>query len=257
MTLHEAVDTFFQMNIEGRREFHYGEVAVAITMHINEFKGKSPDDLKNEIQRYLYNSSTKILRGRRVDDREGKYQRVENGKGGKKQGVYKLRKKTTGPHRRTYVINKSTQLDTGNTGFIGAAGEMAVSSELLFRDYSISRMAVDDGVDIVATKDNTTYYIQVKTTYVVNPDSFKVSITNESFSKYSNHKCYYIVVARGDKNYYLVFTADDIKRMQDNGNIRAGVGTITLNFKQNGNDKHIYIKEEKVDYALNNFERIV
>lgn len=256
MTLHEAVDTIFQMKIEGRKEFHYDEIAVAITMHINEFKGKEPDKLKNEIQKYLYNSATKTYRGRRIEDNKGKYQRVSNGRGGHRKGVYKLRKIAPPPPPPSkYLIKDSATLNTDNTRFIGAAGEMAVSSELLFRDYNVSRMAVDDGVDIVATKNDTTYYIQVKTTYVINKVAFKVSITNESFSRYNNHKCYYVVVARGDKNYYMVFTADDIKRMQDNGNVKAGVGTITLNFKQNG-DGHIYIKSENVDYSLNAFARI-
>jgi Holliday junction resolvase len=255
MTLHDAVDTIFQMKLEGRKEFHFDEIAVAITMHINEFKTKEPDTLKREIQKYLYNSSTKISRGRRVEDINGKYQRVRNGRGGFKNGVYKLRKQRQQTPSLKYIIKATSIQNTNNTRFIGAAGEMAVSSELLFRDYNISRMAVDDGVDIVATKNDITYYIQVKTTHVTDVKSFKVSITNESFSRYNNHKCYYVVVARGEKNYYLVFTADDIKRMQENGDIKSGVGTITINFSQKG-DEHIYVKKEKVDYALNAFNRI-
>lgn len=259
MTLHEAVDTIFQMKVEDRTELHYGEVAVAVTLHINEFIGKSPDDLKDEILKYLYNSATKIKRGKRVENREGKYQRVSNGHGGFRQGVYRIRKRRSTPTvKLKYLIQESKLKGSDNPVFIGSAGEMAVSSELLFCEYNVSRMAVDDGVDIVATKNDTTYYIQVKTVNITdaNKTSFKVSISNGSFARYNNHKCYYVVVVRGDKNYFLVFTADDIKRMQDNGNIKSGVGSITLNFKQNG-DNHIYIRNENVDYALNSFERIV
>ena len=48
-------------------------------------------------------------------------------------------------------------------GYIGKAGEHAVLSELLFLGYNAALMSVDVGVDIVATKNNEIYNIQVKT----------------------------------------------------------------------------------------------
>ena len=50
-----------------------------------------------------------------------------------------------------------------NTQYVGKAGEMAVFSELLFYGYNASIMSVDDGIDLVATKDGRFFFIQVKT----------------------------------------------------------------------------------------------
>src|SRR3989304_9363356 len=44
----------------------------------------------------------------------------------------------------------------------GAAGTHYVVSQLLFRQYNCSIFAVDEGIDIVATKGNLRSYIQVK-----------------------------------------------------------------------------------------------
>jgi hypothetical protein len=138
--------------------------------------------------------------------------------------------------------------------YIGSAGEMAVCSELLFREYNVSRMSVDDGVDIVAIKNGKTFYIQVKTTQVTS-SSFSVTIGSKSFQRYSSNDCYYIIVARAKENKYLIFTADDIKRMISNEAISKSENKISMSFSQS--DGHLYIKNEKVDYALNSFERIV
>lgn len=53
-----------------------------------------------------------------------------------------------------------------NSTYTGTAGECAVISELLFNGYNANRMMIDDGVDIIAVKDNVYYYVQVKTTSI-------------------------------------------------------------------------------------------
>jgi hypothetical protein len=53
--------------------------------------------------------------------------------------------------------------ETISSSFIGKAGEHAVCSELLFRGYNASIMSVDVGMDLVATKENRLFNIQVKT----------------------------------------------------------------------------------------------
>lgn len=65
-----------------------------------------------------------------------------------KDGKYK-RRPTTAPPKETQAIDKM---------FEGAAGETAVISELLFREFNANRMMVDKGIDIVATKDNVYRY---------------------------------------------------------------------------------------------------
>lgn len=256
MTLHEAVDDFFLQKIEDRKEFHYEEIAVAITMHNNEFKDRRPDDIKKDIRDYLYSCSTKTIKGKRVENKDGKYQRVSNGKGGKKNGVYRLRRpsKKRDPRPIPNPITPRQTSESSEKNYIGSAGEMAVCSELLFREYNVSRMSVDDGVDIVAIKNGKTFYIQVKTTQVTS-SNFSVTIGSKSFQRYSSNDCYYIIVARAKENKYLIFTADDIKRMISDEAISKSENKISMSFSQS--EGHLYIKNEKVDYSLNSFERIV
>ena len=256
MTLHDAVDDFFLQKIEGRKEFHYEEIAVAITMHNNEFIDRSPDDIKQAIRDYLYRCSTKTVRGKRVKNVEGKYEQVPNGKGSYKKGVYRLRKQRRRPEPKPVPnpIPPRQTSESSEKNYIGSAGEMAVCSELLFREYNVSRMSVDDGVDIVAIKNGKTFYIQVKTAQVTSKN-FSVTIGSKSFQRYSSNDCYYIIVARAKENIYLIFTADDIKRMISNDAISRSENKISISFSQS--DGHVFIKSEKVDYSLNSFERIV
>ena len=117
-------------------------------------------------------------------------------------------------------------------------------------------MAVDDGADIVAIKNGKTYYIQVKTVKIINRN-FQIRINENSFSRYSSNDCYYIFVTRGahETNSFLIFTADDIKRFLKIGSIRSSSGAINISFSQV--DSHIYIRSEKIDYAINSFDRII
>jgi hypothetical protein len=48
-------------------------------------------------------------------------------------------------------------------GFVGKAGEHYVTSELLFRGFNASIMSVDVGMDIIATRNNKLFSLQVKT----------------------------------------------------------------------------------------------
>ncbi len=58
---------------------------------------------------------------------------------------------------------KTEELEPISTQYVGKAGEHLVVSELLFKGYNASIMSVDEGLDIVATKGERLYNIQVKT----------------------------------------------------------------------------------------------
>lgn len=47
--------------------------------------------------------------------------------------------------------------------FLAKGGEYAVASELMFREFNVSIMVVDKGVDLVVEKNNKYFNIQVKT----------------------------------------------------------------------------------------------
>jgi ABC-type glycerol-3-phosphate transport system substrate-binding protein len=140
--------------------------------------------------------------------------------------------------------------------FVSTAQEIQKKSKVIActAGYQGYRLAQTGGEDAVAIKNGKTFYIQVKTTQVTS-SSFSVTIGSKSFQRYSSNDCYYIIVARAKENKYLIFTADDIKRMISNEAISKSENKISMSFSQS--DGHLYIKNEKVDYALNSFERIV
>jgi hypothetical protein len=151
--------------------------------------------------------------------------------------------------------------DEVGTDYIGTAGECAVMSELLFRGYNANRMMVDDGVDIIAAKDNIYYYIQVKTTTIRNGKVYS-RIGFGGFDRYINTQMRYIIVARYkekdiNRNIYFVFTSQDIDRLVHDRCISRGENGYNIKIKfneRNGNPIIYDEKETDISWNLNRFE---
>jgi len=81
------------------------------------------------------------------------------------------------------------------SSYVGKAGEHLVASRLLFLGYNVSIMAVDTGADLIATRDKSTFYIQVKT---ANPSGnrYRFNIRTSSFEKNAGSSVFYIFVIR-------------------------------------------------------------
>lgn len=255
-SLKDAIYDAFMLSGVGYKEMDLNDIALLIQDRDNDYKNYNLDVLLKKVSSFMANHTSKVVKGERKIVKGELYERVPNGKGGHKKGIYRLRRpsRKRDPKPIPNPITPRQTSESSEKNYIGSAGEMAVCSEFLFREYNVSRMSVDDGVDIVAIKNGKTFYIQVKTTQVTS-SSFSVTIGSKSFQRYSSNDCYYIIVARAKENKYLIFTADDIKRMISNEAISKSDNKISVSFSQS--DGHLYIKNEKVDYALNSFERIV
>lgn len=254
-TIKEAVYDAFMIQGVGYKEMSLDDITLEIQDKDSDFKNCNIDDLRKKVSSYMSNATTKIVKGERVENKDSIYQRVKNGKGGYKKGVYKLRKpknKKTINHPEP-IIKPAQEVQSIKSLYMGSAGEMAVCSELLFNEFNVSRMSVDDGVDVVAMKNNKTYYIQVKTVQVVK-EVFGVKISRKSYERYNSNDCYYIIVARGNTNQYIIATADDIRRLVDNGNANRKDEYISISFSQNMGK--LFVREECVDYMINSFNRI-
>lgn len=252
----DAVWTVFNHYGADYKEMDLDSIAYYIVEGINGCNDDNIDEVKSKASNYLSNHTSKTIKGKRKIIKGELYERVPNGKGSYKKGVYRLRRQRRKAEQRPIPnpITPRLEPESSDKNYIGSAGEMAVCSELLFREYNVSQMSVDDGVDVVAIKNGKTFYIQVKTTQVVS-NSFSVTIKTKSFERYNSNECYYIIVARAKENKYLVFTADDIKRLISNNILSKGERQISISFSQA--EGHVYIKTERVDYALNSFNRIV
>ena len=257
MDLPKDIQDIFMMrgvDYEGN-EMNTEMIALELCERNNEYKNVDPDKLSKRVSSYLSRATTKVVKGKRVENKDSIFTRVKNGRGGYKKGVYALRKpkKSKAEKAPEPIIKPVEKVQTVQNLYLGSAGEMAVCSELLFREYNISRMAVDDGIDIVAIKNSKTYYIQVKTC-TIQQESFTFQIGVKSFERYQSNDCYYIFVARASETKFIICTADDIRRFVRNGS-NKGDRSISIRFLQDCG--HLFVGEENVEYMINSFERIM
>lgn len=133
------------------------------------------------------------------------------------------------------------ETDTEDTKKVGKAGEYLVLSELLFRGYEANIMSVDDGIDIVASKDNKLYFVQVKTTYMDNK-KVNVSIPVETFDRVKMHDVtYFIVVREGYGNArILMFHQSEIASQASNGYIDKSNANYNIKIDFSGGVPELY-----------------
>lgn len=247
-------NTFMFQGVNYSEEMSIDDIVLEIQDKDAEYKDYDLDELRRKVSSYMSNAVTKIVKGKRVENKDSLYERVKNGKGGYKKGVYRLRKPRAkkSPKTPAPILRPVEHPESIESLYMGSAGEMAVCSELLFREYNVSRMSVDDGIDIVAMKHNKTYYIQVKTVQIKS-ESFSVQIKAKSYERYNANDCYYIIVARAETTQFIVATADDIRRLIERGATK-GEKFISIRFSQNMGS--LFVGEENVNYMLNSFDRI-
>lgn len=227
----DAVYDTFMLLGSNYKEMNLDDIALEIQDKFNEYKKSDIDIIRNQVSRFLANATTKTVKGKRVENKESLYQRVKNGKGGYRKGYYKLRKPKKKAEKPVVAPISKDRQSTVNSNFIGKAGEMAVCSELLFREYIATTMPFDDGIDIVAMKEGKTFYIQVKTTQLTKEGNFSIKIPTSSYERYCRNDCFYIFVVRGEKNTYIVTTAHDIWLWIQRGSSKND-RNITITFTQ-------------------------
>jgi len=145
-------------------------------------------------------------------------------------------------------------------GYTGKAGEHSVLSELLFRGYNAALMSVDVGVDIVATKNNELFNIQVKTRNISKRhDAFHFNLRIVSFERHSAGKTLYIFVLREKSRLdYLIVPLLELEKAIEQEFVHVvGKGKlyrITITRRQG----KIYLgrRDNEVSYYLNRWEII-
>ncbi len=174
------------------------------------------------------------------------FSKVKNKSGGFKRGMYRLK-------RKPIVKPTPTLPPSINSQYTGKAGEAAVISELLFYGFNASAMAVDDGIDIIAGKQNKYFHIQVKTANPSDGVAFGFSIKKSSFIAKDSFQTFYIFVLRERDDYryfndYLILPSSQLRQLIEVGVIKNGPnlslriqqdkrGRYLLNAKQYGGPK--------------------
>lgn len=170
------------------------------------------------------------------------------------KGKYKKRKSRRMP-------NDATSIDPMYKDYMGRAGEYAVMSELMYRGYNATRMSIDNGIDIVAVKNNIYYYIQVKTT-TIKEGKIYAQIGVDRFNEYIGAQLRYIIVARYcengiERNMFFMFTSQDIQRGIFSRYIKQGenVVSIKIRFDEHTGEPMLYDeKENNILWNMNRFD---
>jgi hypothetical protein len=142
------------------------------------------------------------------------------------------------------------------SGFVGKGGEHLVCSELLFKGYNASIMSVDVGVDIVATKDNSLYGVQVKTSNLNGYATYVFDVRKVSFQRHSFGNIFYIFVLKdSDTTNYLILPFSEMEKKVHEGAIReVGHGKrYRVNIKIRDTNVYIGTMEHQMNYYLNNW----
>lgn len=145
------------------------------------------------------------------------------------------------------------------TGYTGKAGEHLVCSELLFRGYNASIMSVDVGIDIIATKQNKLFSIQVKTANLNTFNYYNFDIRKTSFQKAHSGIVFYLFVLKGKSinNFFILPHIVVEQKVHEKAILEINKGnTYRVNIKLRDNKIYLGTKEHEMSYYFNNWDII-
>ena len=224
---------------------HVDEIAKMIVdrfpnIHVNI------DKLPNKISAILSSNARKI-------GAKSSFAKVKNKSGGFKRGLYRLK-------RKPIVTPQPTTPPKITSQYTGKAGEAAVISELLFYGFNASAMAVDDGIDVIAEKNNKVFHIQVKTSNPSEAEAFGFSIKKSSFvAKHSSQTFYIFVLRKHDAsryfNDYLILPSSQVKQLTAVEIIRDGQ-SLSIRIQKDTQGRYILNAKQDVTISVNTFSQI-
>lgn len=184
------------------------------------------------------------------------FSKPKNKTGGLRRGIYKLKVgRRSAP--KTFKVPEQPKV---TSQFTGKAGEFSVMSELLFFGFNASAMTVDDGIDIVASKADSYFHIQVKTANVSAQSKHVFKITKRAFGSKDASSTFYVLVMRINENArniceHLVIPSSEIRRLVDKAVIRDGEA-MSLSVERERGSRFILNGVEDVSWALNRYDTI-
>lgn len=146
-----------------------------------------------------------------------------------------------------------------DSSYIGKAGEYLVCSELLFRGFNASIMSVDTGIDIVATKENRLYGVQVKTARLNKFNTYVFDVRKVSFERHNSGSIFYIFVLYSEKrtNYLILPYFEVEKKVHEKAILEVGHGLrYRINIKLRNNSVYLGTLDNEMNYFLNNWSSL-
>jgi len=260
--------------LEFYMQFHYRGFANALkAANLPSSKLAAAMRITNEeLLEYLRDLRTKLKRNPKVfdflDDND-LYKKYSDYKiswsiyktrfGGLREAIKLIEKDTIKAEEEIKVFDENRDLMEksdffgGKGRYWGEAAEIHVMAELLYRGFQAANIPVDVGLDILAVKDNNTFYFQVKHKDIGNNQAIK--ITKSSFEKTGRGNVYYVfVLLANDRRDFLIIPFHIV-----NDWIREGIAEATedgymIYIKIRGSK--YFLKEKGLDYYLNNWDLI-
>ncbi len=145
------------------------------------------------------------------------------------------------------------------SGYTGKAGEYLVCSELLFRGYNASIMSLDMGIDIIATKLNKLFSIQVKTANLNSFNYYNFDIRKTSFQKAHSGSVFYLFVLKGkeENNFFILPHVVVEQKVHEKAILEINNGnTYRVNIRMREGKIYLGNKEHEMGYYFNNWDII-
>ncbi len=153
------------------------------------------------------------------------------------------------------VENASKKIPIQDNMWLGTAAEHYVLAELLYNGYNATRLPMDSGLDVFATKDGKVFYIQVKNlSYNINHSKNEVKIPVDTFNNNYGGLIYYVVVILNQNSKHsLVLPSNEIRRLT-NDKLSPGGKMIRLRVKID--EGKIFLNNIDETYYLNKWDAI-
>jgi hypothetical protein len=237
-----------QVLSEAKKALHYKEITrLALEKGILETEGATPDQSMN---------------AQIVTDIIKKGQGSDFIKAAPSTFALNPNKKPIEPTKQKKVLEEEAEEEEKiniDNGFTGKAGEHLVCSELLFRGYNASIMSVDVGMDIIATKNNKLFSIQVKTANANDYDTYNFDVRKVSFERDYAGNTFYVFILRGKtKSEYLILPLNEMEKKLAEKAIHYVKSYKKYRVKIDVREGKIYLgnRNHEMNYYLNNWEVI-
>lgn len=171
-------------------------------------------------------------------------------------------KKTIEPKKHKKILEEEAieeAIEKIEGGYTGKAGEHLVCAELLFRGYNASIMSVDVGIDIIATKNNKLFSIQVKTANLNTYNYYNFDIRKTSFQKAHSGSVFYLFVLKGkhENNYFILPHVVVEQKVHEKAILEINHGsTYRVNLKLRDDKIFVGSKNHEMNYYFNNWDII-
>lgn len=146
-----------------------------------------------------------------------------------------------------------------DNGFTAKGGEHRVCSELLFRGFNASIMSVDVGMDIIATKNNKLFSIQVKTANANDYNTYNFDVRKVSFERDYAGNSFYIFILRGKSEInFLILPLSEMEKKLSERAIHNVESYKKYRVKIDIRDREVYLgnRQHNMTYYLNKWDII-